>query len=976
MSSKRKRKPKGILQDWFKNALLDDMADDPDHLEKVPKLKEAVAKRQASLKCQQRKSSSNKSRSNATTSSRQIESEDVWGNSHRTSKKSHMVYERSCDLYPIKSKKVYRIEPVTERPPNFVHEELSMINLRSRITAKNAQSNSETNLNSLDLPFCRQVPQRNETENFESINNPTTSSSSTTSHRENEIKNLEPTQYDYTSPSIAEQTDVDDAGDGDDLYEESLESDPSVFYELLVRKSKCFVPIDDHFFTVVVPDFDPEKMALMKRKFVVVQRKCVLGEEDKIRWLYSCTCNPFEKAHIESLSCDTDQVQSETDLCIHVKVARSLINELEVWEENEDPFDTPHPKNDNEISEIPFATGKLLVVVEGTPGVLTYDRRKIFCCVCLNIYCCHCNMMREKRKEENPSEIVADFLLDPPTSVTSVPYKETVSWRKISFDVPNPDTCNPTKFLKQQEGRYICEDSINCRYCGHEVSPLMWEEKILVCKNYSLECKVTTMKCTSCNACLPYDGLDQGILNMEKFLIHHNVMRDYMLHFLHGNSCTIHGYYQVLQTLQAGSGNSSFNKFVSYNNFRCAWYGFLKLLDISLSDNAKCNICGSAPDTVVCDATSLGHQRKFLSLALTDDDDLLSYPRFSHFKHRIAIAEPEIRKSLKRWYEVKMDVRSSRLFQENMRLKHRTIHNIMRWALDIFSKRSKFPVSLKDIFSMLSSSSPVCSYIDPDQRSCDLLLEILKPNIKANSDKMRELQTKHPFFHKLLADLAVESSLPDIWKGLLLDLIDKAQQPFKNYQELRTGSYDTEPGFSSFPNLPTVRKRGNFAQDKVKTKTVECRKNHRGHPNLTSGIFTVYCIHGICIGFQVMDKEESPNIPFTIFRTRFPTAPKYIVYDNACNLHNYALNRDPFFFMNSKFLVDRFHWPNHTACSLGYCMSRYRILDGMNSEVNEQQNSRTKKLKTQLSYMSPENFMRHCELFFWFRNSLCNKKST
>lgn len=26
---------------------------------------------------------------------------------------------------------------------------------------------------------------------------------------------------------------------------------------------------------------------------------------------------------------------------------------------------------------------------------------------------------------------------------------------------------------------------------------------------------------------------------------------------------------------------------------------------------------------------------------------------------------------------------------------------------------------------------------------------------------------------------------------------------------------------------------------------------------------------GICYGFQVMDKEESPNVPFTIFRRRF-----------------------------------------------------------------------------------------------------------
>ena len=43
----------------------------------------------------------------------------------------------------------------------------------------------------------------------------------------------------------------------------------------------------------------------------------------------------------------------------------------------------------------------------------------------------------------------------------------------------------------------------------------------------------------------------------------------------------------------------------------------------------------------------------------------------------------------------------------------------------------------------------------------------------------------------------------------------------------------------------------------------------------------------------------------------YSAAPDIIVYDNACNLHNYALNRDPVFFKDSTFVVDRFHWPNH-----------------------------------------------------------------
>lgn len=42
-------------------------------------------------------------------------------------------------------------------------------------------------------------------------------------------------------------------------------------------------------------------------------------------------------------------------------------------------------------------------------------------------------------------------------------------------------------------------------------------------------------------------------------------------------------------------------------------------------------------------------------------------------------------------------------------------------------------------------------------------------------------------------------------------------------------------------------------------------------------------------------------------------APRLIVYDNACNLHSYSLNRDPVFFKNSQFLVDRLHWRDHTG---------------------------------------------------------------
>ena len=45
-------------------------------------------------------------------------------------------------------------------------------------------------------------------------------------------------------------------------------------------------------------------------------------------------------------------------------------------------------------------------------------------------------------------------------------------------------------------------------------------------------------------------------------------------------------------------------------------------------------------------------------------------------------------------------------------------------------------------------------------------------------------------------------------------------------------------------------------------KTDSCRKLWYGHPTLSPGIFTIYCQHGVCYGYEVMAQCESPKIPF------------------------------------------------------------------------------------------------------------------
>ena len=126
----------------------------------------------------------------------------------------------------------------------------------------------------------------------------------------------------------------------------------------------------------------------------------------------------------------------------------------------------------------------------------------------------------------------------------------------------------------------------------------------------------------------------------------------------------------------------------------------------------------------------------------------------------------------------------------------------------------------------------------------------------------------------------------------------------------------------------------------------------------------------MCYGFEILQQCESPRHPFQIFKTRFLKPPRAIIYDNACSLHQYCLNREPVFFMNTCFNVDRFHWKGHVGCSAGYNLDEYITMSikSINSQVNEQANAGMQRIKGQLAYMNHSNFLFHLSLFLAMKN--------
>jgi hypothetical protein len=96
---------------------------------------------------------------------------------------------------------------------------------------------------------------------------------------------------------------------------------------------------------------------------------------------------------------------------------------------------------------------------------------------------------------------------------------------------------------------------------------------------------------------------------------------------------------------------------------------------------------------------------------------------------------------------------------------------------------------------------------------------------------------------------------------------------------------------------------------------------------------------------------------FDVLVTRFKKAPSLIVYDDACRLQEYVLNREPEFFANTKFLVDSFHYKSHVNCNPSYNSGEYVLL--MKKEIAhfaEIQNQKLTKMKKTVLFMLLRHF--------------------
>ena len=168
------------------------------------------------------------------------------------------------------------------------------------------------------------------------------------------------------------------------------------------------------------------------------------------------------------------------------------------------------------------------------------------------------------------------------------------------------------------------------------------------------------------------------------------------------------------------------------------------------------------------------------------------------------------------------------------------------------------------------------------------------------------------------------------------------------------------------------------AKEKQAKRGGKCNKYFAqyGQQGLTSGIVAAWCSHSICYGFHCVPECEGRNDIFSAMVTRWPTAPKRVIYDFACSLGPYSMLREPLFFAETSFLIDHFHSTGHSKCSRACFLSEYANTDPSLSEINssaaECGNGGIKKIRKSVSYMGQQRAIIYTKVYLsmWNRTKL------
>ena len=213
-----------------------------------------------------------------------------------------------------------------------------------------------------------------------------------------------------------------------------------------------------------------------------------------------------------------------------------------------------------------------------------------------------------------------------------------------------------------------------------------------------------------------------------------------------------------------------------------------------------------------------------------------------------------------------------------------------------------------------------------------------------------------PAFQGLLEELCSRSK--DCTEGPGIEVVPTI--PVDDRQPGGSAASDAFLRSGVLTGLPQLRQRPWFPMDSKKGRDddpTSCRHGFEGGKGKTGGMMTMICEHGVCFASFIVEKAEGRDELFSFLICYLREAPKVVVYDFACAFHEYCLNRLPDWFKDTLCFVDKFHWNNHEACSVGYNVSECCAYAHLNTEIAEQNNSALRRMQRTLTRAAQGPFM-------------------
>lgn len=443
---------------------------------------------------------------------------------------------------------------------------------------------------------------------------------------------------------------------------------------------------------------------------------------------------------------------------------------------------------------------------------------------------------------------------------------------------------------------------------------------------------------------------------------------------------------------------SSFAIPVSRQGYQEAVWLFYSLLSPSISydDMMKCELCGESPEIVIGDGVTHSFQkdRNVEIPTVHPLDHLPAVKRVSYHVNRVYIRNKDLGKEIRnfcnRTIGLAVDRYNSMLISLLNCHKESFVELLKYVGYDYVSETNvAAPEKWVKFLYSCGSCSAVLSFLPPSAflTVWNSVYVAVGDAFGNTTEAIVHLFEEAPVMFSLYENMwdNGERVLPNFLKHVLNGLLHCAYElylvgtngspvvPMDEVPEPSRSKWQTVWNtLEYFPNNPRIYVCRKFMMDKGKDKDEKeygCRKKASKHNTLLPGTLFFTCPHGVCYGYTVLINRESPAQVYEMLRCRFVKA-KIIVYDNACNLQAYAMNRDPAWALTTKFFVDKLHWFNHSGCSYGFNLYLYGIGDGINSQACEQLNKKMRKITTPASFMTAKHFTLYHKVFLFCVNAL------